>query len=235
VIIDSRYHMASLVAVFLALGIGIIIGSVMVGDSFVKNIINEQEYIVKRLELDYENLKKEAKLSREEINNLRRTVDLYQRYAHDSFPYVVKGRLEGKKVAVFENAEAKTPQYLLENLKLSGAEVLCYFDISDYVSGAEKETTAIIINNQYFNEIAANAQESELSLIGQLEKMGTKYFIVETLFNDKVSGNKAPERQEGIYYINSADSIPEQAALIFAIAGLTEQKKEQQRPALRFD
>ena len=56
-IVDFKYHIASLVAVFMALGIGVIIGSSVLGESIVRNIVAEQELLITRLEEDYDGLK----------------------------------------------------------------------------------------------------------------------------------------------------------------------------------
>ena len=206
-IIDFRYHIASLVAVFLALGIGVMIGSLVVGDGFVKSIVSEQEYIVQRLEQDYDALKNEARLSREKTAALQETVDLYQRFAREFFPYVIEGRLQGVKITVFDNADTPLPQFFLDNLRLSGAEVLRLCETEHFGTIAGQDTAPVIINNRVHDSTIARV----------LEKEGIKYFLVEATIPDQ----PATDGAEKIYYINSNDNVLEQAALIFTLAGLS--------------
>lgn len=131
-IIDSKYHAASLVAVFLALGVGIIIGSVMVGETLVENIVHEQEGIIQRLELDYISLKEEAKLSREEIVSLNRTIKYYQDYTQKMLPQLVKGKLTGRKVAIVEAGTIKTPDIFLSTLRIADAQILSVYSLESF-------------------------------------------------------------------------------------------------------
>lgn len=121
-IIDGKYHAASLIAVFLALGIGIIIGCLMVGEAFADNIVAQQEGIIQRLELDYDTLKKEARMNREEMEGIKDHSECYKEYALYSLPYVLKDKLAGKRIAIIE--KTMTPEYFLENLVLAGAEIV---------------------------------------------------------------------------------------------------------------
>jgi len=52
-VFDFRYHMASLIAVFLALGLGILFGCSIIGGEFNEIMILEQREWIERLEKDY--------------------------------------------------------------------------------------------------------------------------------------------------------------------------------------
>lgn len=121
-IIDGKYHAASLIAVFLALGIGIIIGCLMVGDGFTDNIVAKQEEIINRLESDYNYFKKEARTNTEEMEKIKGQSECYKEYALYSLPYVLKDKLSGKRIAIIE--KTPTPDLFLENLKLAGADII---------------------------------------------------------------------------------------------------------------
>lgn len=87
---DMRYHITSLVAVFLALAIGIILGTVIVDKGI---LVEQQTSLVERLEKDFERLRTEnAKLS----TDLRRD----EQFAKESFFPLIKDRLAGQSVAV---------------------------------------------------------------------------------------------------------------------------------------
>lgn len=121
-IIDGKYHAASLIAVFLALGVGIMIGCLMVGEAFTDNIVARQEAIINRLESDYGYLKKEARSNREEMEKVKEESESYKEYALYSLPYVLKDKLMGKKIAIIE--KTAVPEFFLENLELAGADII---------------------------------------------------------------------------------------------------------------
>jgi hypothetical protein len=124
-IVDFKYHIASLVAVFMALGIGVIIGSSVLGESLVQNIVAEQELLISRLEEDYDGLKAELAITREEIKKQKAIISDYQRYAEDTFAHILKDRLKGKKIALVVNPLSTDAGALIRNgLELAGAELL---------------------------------------------------------------------------------------------------------------
>jgi hypothetical protein len=131
-IIDGKYHAASLIAVFLALGIGIIIGCLMVGETFIDNIVAQQEEIIERLEADYDTLKKEALGNRRQMEEVREESEHFKEYALSSLPYVLKDRLSGKRIAIIE--KDLTPEFFLENLKLAGAEIVSVTSLGNNIA-----------------------------------------------------------------------------------------------------
>jgi hypothetical protein len=226
VIIDSKYHAASLVAVFMALGMGIVIGSLLVGDSFVKDIAKEQEIIVQRLEQDYLFLRNEARFYQEEMNKLKKMNDYYQRYARETLPLVIGGCLAGKKLAVIENREAGTPGFFLDSIRLSGAE----FYVAEYGSDINKGTAErygngaavdalIYVNCRQAMEEREDVKKAQAGLIQEYTARGIKVYYLETRSNPGEA--EAGKRADGIFYLDSSGSIPEQAALILSIAGFS--------------
>ena len=132
-IVDFKYHLASLVAVFLALGLGIFMGSTVLGESLVSNLVAEQEQIVRRLETDYEVLKEELKISRQEIKKQKEINDVYQRYLEETLPFILKDKLKDRRIAVIEHTMLEKTQVSLFNkeLELAGAQLFFNFSLSD--------------------------------------------------------------------------------------------------------
>ncbi|MEW6182362.1 MAG: copper transporter [Bacillota bacterium] len=118
-IIDFRYHIITLVAVFLMLGLGILIGTTMVGsEAIVKQQVQLGDRLEKQLNsLRMENMKVQQRVDRVEAEN--KMLDLF---AGQIVPFVTAGRLEGLRVAVFEIGNAAS-QEMLDNLKTAGAVV----------------------------------------------------------------------------------------------------------------
>ena len=86
---SARYHVASLAAVFLALGVGILIGT-----GLGKNVINGT---TKRLE---SSLKSDLDSARGQASTLRGELHQQQEFAQSVYPALTSGALRGERVAV---------------------------------------------------------------------------------------------------------------------------------------
>jgi hypothetical protein len=91
---NLRYHIASLVAVFLALAIGLVLGTVVVERGYLDQ---QRTSLVKSLQTDFTGLKKEN-------DELRRDRDREHAFAVDGLPVLLHGMLQGKTVLVVTNA-----------------------------------------------------------------------------------------------------------------------------------
>lgn len=88
--INWRYHIMSIVAVFLALGLGVIIG-IGLGESGTIDL--GQRGLVDDIRRDIDGL-------REENNALNTERSINLRYQDNTYPYLVAGQLQGKKIAL---------------------------------------------------------------------------------------------------------------------------------------
>jgi hypothetical protein len=86
---SSRYHAASLAAVFAALAIGILIGA-----GFGQDVVsNTSDSLKKSLEGDLRD-------ARAEIDDLNAELDSEQRFSDQVYPALVDGRLEGERIGL---------------------------------------------------------------------------------------------------------------------------------------
>jgi len=89
-VFDFRYHALSLVAVFLALAVGLLLG-VAIGDSG----------LVSSAKKDIEDsLRGDVKASRAEASDLRQQLSQHDDYEHQTFPDLVAGRLSGDQIGL---------------------------------------------------------------------------------------------------------------------------------------
>ncbi len=118
--IDLKYHIASIVAVFLALGLGVLIGSTIVGDDL---LIEQQKKLLDRLEEQFTVIKdREAKLVldneyKDEI------IGNYENYSQTLLPLLVKERLVDDNLAIVVTGNTDIPSGLINTLTIAGAEV----------------------------------------------------------------------------------------------------------------
>jgi hypothetical protein len=112
--INFRFHLVSLVAVFLAMGLGILVGS-----SFI------DQKIVNRLDTEIDRVSKENDKRRAESKELAKQNSDLQDFAELTAPFVVDGRLDGQSVAIVaepgvDRGTVKKTQTLLRG---AGADV----------------------------------------------------------------------------------------------------------------
>lgn len=91
---DFRYHVASLSAVFVALVIGILVGVGLSGRGFVDDAER------KNLTREIDSLKAERDAATSQLDSVDTRQQAMQEYAAGTYPVLVPGRLEDRKVAV---------------------------------------------------------------------------------------------------------------------------------------
>ncbi len=118
--IDLRYHIVSIVGIFLALGLGILIGSSIVSDDL---MVAQQQKIIDRLEEQFSTLREqESKLVAESAAKTR-TINNYENFSQGMLTPIVKDHLQGVNLAVIISGDQEIPAGLLNSLAIAGANV----------------------------------------------------------------------------------------------------------------
>jgi hypothetical protein len=89
-VIDFRYHLISIIGVFLALGIGILMGSLVLEDRLVRDIRNRLDSIERR------NGELQA-----QVEELQGQIEADEGFARVAREYLIEGQLQGEQVVVF--------------------------------------------------------------------------------------------------------------------------------------
>ncbi|MGI6412456.1 MAG: copper transporter [Syntrophomonadaceae bacterium] len=119
--IDLRYHIASLIAVFLSLGLGILIGSTIVGNDI---MVDQQQKMINSLEEQFYVLReKEASLMAENEYKSK-ILGNYENYSQSLLPYLVEDRLMDYKVAIVVSGDNEIPAGMINALSIAGAQVV---------------------------------------------------------------------------------------------------------------
>ncbi len=117
---DRQNHLISLAAVFLSLGIGILIGASMGVNALVLNQIS----VIEQLQDDIQYFKDETKLYVEEVSRLNLAINSWQALEEDYFnPCFIKDKLAGYTVKVF--CQGSFPGKLREFLEIAG----CHYQV----------------------------------------------------------------------------------------------------------
>lgn len=118
--IDLKYHIVSIVAIFLALGMGILIGSSIVSNDV---MVVQQQKIIDSLEAQFSSLREhESTLLAEDVKKSK-MINNYENFAQGMLAPIVEGRLKGRNVAVVVSGTEVIPSGLLNTLTLAGANV----------------------------------------------------------------------------------------------------------------
>lgn len=95
--IDLRTHLISLIAVFIALGLGMVIGVDLIGG---KGIVTQERALVQRLEADFSQLRSQNTSLSETIKAKDALLSVEAAYGAQSLPVIVTNRLAGMNVAI---------------------------------------------------------------------------------------------------------------------------------------
>jgi len=161
-IIDFRYHVASLVAIFIALALGILIGSTLVGQNFLENMGKEQIIWMGKLEQDYLNIKKETETLRIDLAKKQNELNYYQSFAVKIKPFLVTGKLQGKNFAIIELDQNELFQDVVSILEQSGAKIVS----STRLKFSEKSTIAdynMTLLTEHLSKLILNGERTEIT------------------------------------------------------------------------
>src|SRR4030095_16259528 len=87
--INFRFHLVSLVAVFLAMGLGILVGSTVIAQK-----------IVNRLDRESASVREENAKRKDENKELAKQNSQLEDFVESTAPFVVDGRLDGQSGAI---------------------------------------------------------------------------------------------------------------------------------------
>lgn len=141
--IDLRYHIASIVAVFLALGLGVLIGSTIVGDNL---IVDQQKKMLDRLETQFYVLREKETELIEDNEYQKKIIADYENYSQLLLPALVKERLSGYNAAIVVAGSQDIPAGMLNALSVAGVNVVSKTVVLANLSLDDSELCARLID-----------------------------------------------------------------------------------------
>lgn len=187
-IIDFRYHIASLVAIFIALGLGILIGSTLVGQDFMENVANEQRALIERLEEDYLSLRQETKNLKLELNEKNSQLAFYQNFMLENRIHFIRDKLQGRNFAIVQIGQNEYTPEVIKILEEAGAGIIT----ANFFS---QEAIRIENVNLFVEEIGKFILKGE-----QGELVG---FLTENQFMETMGTHDQP--LDGIIFLDSVE------------------------------
>lgn len=134
-LIDLKYHLISLVAVFLALAVGILVGSSLIAGSSVKGL--EKQFIKLRMENQQQ---------QQTINGMQEDALKHEEFDHAIAPIIVGGQLSQRRIAIIQTGDySEATQNAKSVLEQAGANVISVTTLLPLDTGdAQSRITAAI-------------------------------------------------------------------------------------------
>jgi hypothetical protein len=141
--IDFKYHVVSIVAVFLALAMGILIGSTIVSNDV---MVGQQQKIIDKLEEQFSDLREHESVLMAEDVKKSKMITNYENFAQSILVPVVTGQLQGRNVAVVVSGGQTIPGGILNTLTLAGASVGSQAIVLDSINMKDSKLRADLID-----------------------------------------------------------------------------------------
>lgn len=121
-VIDLKYHLTTIIAIFLALGIGILVGSTMIGDD---GIVREQQKLIVQIEDDLQILRNQNNLFKNKVTVLEGMLIEQDQFIDLLFQDAIAGQLTGLHGLMVPDPTKPDNENgdLLKILRLAGMEV----------------------------------------------------------------------------------------------------------------
>lgn len=134
-VIDLKTHLSTIIAIFLSLGIGILIGTTMVGDD---GVVMEQHRIITQIEDDLRELRAQNNQFRVKITSLEANLMEQEQFVDQLFQDAITDRLAGLRCLwIAKSEDEKKDAQLKEVLTQAGAEITKYLASSSLETGEQ--------------------------------------------------------------------------------------------------
>ena len=120
-LINIKYLVITVISIFLALGIGILVGVQMDSEEI---IVEQQEITLQKMEQKFSELNQTNEELKNQIQKLSDANQLSETYIKNIFPDYIKGKLAGMHVVVVETSGDYVYTEMRQALKTAGADVV---------------------------------------------------------------------------------------------------------------
>lgn len=211
---NMKFYVISIVAIFAALGIGIYIGFTLDAQSI---IVEQKEDIAAKIEERFDFLSDENKRLKGAIEAVEKEKDMYKDFIDSTYEQIVKGKLNGLKVAIIETKSDYMYSGVGQILETAGASIINITTINDRILNEElldeevyKELDISAVDNQLISKALVELTHSilageETELVSKLIEKG--FIDVVGLINKSVdyviiAGGSTQEEKERLNLID---------------------------------
>lgn len=187
-LINIKYLVITVISIFLALGIGILVGVQMDSEEI---IVEQQEITLQKMEEKFSELNQTNEELKNQIQKLSDANQLSETYIKNIFPDYIKGKLAGMHVVVVETSGDYVYTEMRQALKAAGADVVSIsFDNDKLFNMTEEDESELMA---YFkltskeNIIPAIVKNVSDAAYGKANKENLAFLIEKGILY--VSGN----------------------------------------------
>lgn len=187
-LINIKYLVITVISIFLALGIGILVGVQMDSEEI---IVEQQEITLQKMEEKFSELNQTNEELKNQIQKLSDANQLSETYIKNIFPDYIKGKLAGMHVVVVETSGDYVYTEMRQALKTAGADVVSIsFDNDKLFNMTEEDESELMA---YFkltskeNIIPAIVKNVSDAAYGKANKENLAFLIEKGILY--VSGN----------------------------------------------
>ncbi len=162
-IINLKYHIASLVAVFLALGLGILVGSAVLGNDVNDVIVQQQNKMFEKLKSDLDQMRKDNKSAQEEIATYKSSLNISKQFEKQMLPLLVAKKLAGKQIVIIKTNNYGFHEDWINTLKIAGARIPSITTVLEGFDLENKETRQRIATKLMLANSSESAVGKEIS------------------------------------------------------------------------
>ena len=140
-ILDFRYHIFTIAAIFAALGLGILIGSSLIGN---ETLVNEQKKLITNINEEMKKLREENDLLKAEVNDYEDEITFRREIEKKLLTLGFKDSLEGNNYILLNNGWCDTEGRVARDIfKITGAGLKIK---SQLQPGDIKQQNKILVN-----------------------------------------------------------------------------------------
>jgi hypothetical protein len=210
-VINFRYHVVSLTAVFLALAIGLVVGTAALNGP-VADDLNDR---VNALGKDNSNL-------RQQVNHLEEEVNREEEFATEAAPLLLAGKLTGRRVLVVSLPGGRDPvEGVIQMLTIAGAKITARVDVEDKFTNPANGVELLELADE-----ATMPSVSVLPLPANSDGVETSSALLAAVLMDRVPDvtdadlRAVLEAYRSAGYINVKDKVSGPAEVVVVVPGL---------------
>ncbi|MFO7820149.1 MAG: copper transporter [Halanaerobacter sp.] len=148
-LVNIKYHLVTIMALFITLAIGILVGSTIIGSD---SIVEQQQKLINNLKSDFKILRKENQNFKVQVNRLERKLARNSKYRKEILSFLFNDRLTDEKLLIVNGNNIQEPlaNKVINYLKLANPKVIKLLKQSELEKG---EYTKVVILGKVDEEI----------------------------------------------------------------------------------
>ncbi len=177
-VMDLKYHIITIMTVFISLGIGILIGSTMGGNEL---IIKQQQQLINDLEHKLTNLKTKNNNFKQQVNQLEGKLTRNEEFQEMILPLVVRDQLTDTQLLLVtgKDINQELKQLAVKIFQLSGVEKI---KVVDDKFATKDKFNKVVFLGEINSELKHKYEKKEQTVAIKSEQLSSVSALVKVVF-----------------------------------------------------